>query len=179
MRLAVELPVAEENVMRSIKIRKVVVNIGVGQSGERVERAARLLESLTDQKPSYRHAKRTIRDFGIHKGEPIGVMVTLRGRRAVEGLKRLLAAKGNRLSKSSFDENGNCSFGIKEHIEIPGVKYDPNIGIFGMDVSVVLERPGYRVKYRRRSASKIGSRHKVTKEEAADFLRRVLGVEVY
>lgn len=179
--MAVEVSevVAEENIMKNIRIAKVVVNIGVGQSGEKVERAVRLLEGLTGQKPSSRHAKRTIRDFGIHIGEPIGVMVTLRGKKAVENLKRLLAAKENRLSLSSFDENGNCSLGIKEHIEIPGVKYDPEVGIFGMDVSIIFGRPGYRVKYRRRAASKVGRSHRVSRDEAAEFLRNSLGVEVY
>jgi len=177
--LAVTVSEVKENVMKNIRIEKVVVNIGVGRSGEEVERARRLLEELTHQTPSTRYAKRTIRDFGIHKGEPIGVMVTLRGKKALENLKRLLAARENRLSLSSFDENGNCSFGIKEHIEIPGVKYDPEIGIFGMDISVVFERPGYRVKRRRRASSKVGRRHRVSRDEVTEFLRKTMEVEVY
>jgi len=135
----------QENVMRNIRIGKVVINIGVGKSGEPIERATKVLEEITGQKPSSRLARDTIRDFGIHKGEPIAVMVTLRKNRAVEVLKKLLAAKNNQVKASSFDNFGNVSFGIREHIDIPGIRYNPEIGIWGMDVAIVLERPGYRV----------------------------------
>jgi len=167
-----------ENPMRKMRIEKVVVNIGVGKSGEPLQRASMVLEELFGQKPSVRRARKTIRDFGVRKGEPIGVVVTLRGERAVEALKKLLQAKGNTLPASSFDENGSVSFGIKEHIDIPGVKYKPELGIFGMDVSVFITRPGYRVMYRRRAPSKVGRKHRVKKEEAIEFMRSNFGVEV-
>ncbi len=167
-----------ENPMRAIRIGKVVLNIGVGTSGERLEKAARLLELMTGQKPSIRRARRTIRGFGIHRGEPIAAMVTLRGKKALELLNRLLDSRGRRIPERSFDSRGNVSFGIKEHIDIPGMKYDPEIGIFGMDVSVTLERPGYRVARRRRARSSIGKRHLVTREEAINFFRTQLNVEV-
>jgi len=167
-----------ENPMRKMRIEKVVVNIGVGKSGEPLQRASMVLEELFGQKPSVRRARKTIRDFGVRKGEPIGVVVTLRGERAVEALKKLLQAKGNTLPASSFDENGSVSFGIKEHIDIPGVKYKPELGIFGMNVSVFITRPGYRVMYRRRAPSKVGRKHRVKKEEAIEFMRSNFGVEV-
>ncbi len=168
----------KENPMRIIKIAKIVLNIGIGQSGEIVERAKSLLQDLTGQNPSSRNAERTVKEFGIHKGEPIGVTVTLRGKNAFDVLKRLLEAKNNQVSKSSFDRTGNYSFGIREHIEIPGVKYDPTIGIFGMDVSVVLERPGARVMKRKRASSRVGSNHKVTTDEAIEYFKTQLGIEV-
>ncbi len=176
----VEAPAAQapENPMRRIKVGKVVINIGVGTSGERLEKAVRLLRQLTGQEPSIRRARKTIRGFGIHRGEPIAAVVTLRGRRALELLNRLLDARGRRIPERSFDALGNVSFGIKEHIDIPGMKYDPEIGIFGMDVSVSLERPGYRVARRRRARSSVGRRHLVTREEAIEFFRTQLGVEV-
>lgn len=167
-----------ENVMRRIRIGKVVINIGVGKSGEPIERASKVLEEIAGQKPSSRIAKDTIRDFGIHKGEPIAVMVTLRKERAIEVLKKLLVAKNNTIKASSFDDFGNISFGIREHIDIPGIKYKPEIGIFGMDVSITLERPGYRVSRRSKMPSKIGKKHRITKEEAMEFLRNTLNVEV-
>ena len=167
-----------ENPMRRIKISKVVLNIGVGKSGEPLEKAAKVLEQLTGQKPSFRKAKRTIRDFGIHRKEPIGVMVTVRGEKAGELLRKLLKAREDRLPSSSFDEFGNVNFGIKEHIDIPGMKYDPDIGIFGMNVCVSLERPGYRVMRRRRMRSKVGRKHRVGREEAIEFFKREFGVEV-
>lgn len=167
-----------ENPMRKMRVEKVVVNIGVGRSGEPLQRASTVLEELFRQKPSVRKARKTIRDFGVRKGEPIGVVVTLRGERGVEALKKLLQARGNRLPASSFDYNGSVSFGVREHIDIPGVKYRPELGIFGLDVSVFITRPGYRVVYRRRAPSKVGRAHRVRKEEAIGFLKSNFGVEV-
>ncbi len=168
----------QENVMRIIKVGKVVINIGVGKSGEPMERAAKVLEEITHQKASNRIAKNSIRDFGIHKGEPIGVMVTLRRKIAMEVLKVLVAAKENKIKASSFDDFGNVSFGIREHIDIPGVIYKPELGIFGMDVTIVLERPGYRIARRRKIPAKIGRSHRITKEEAISFIKNKLTLEV-
>jgi large subunit ribosomal protein L5 len=168
----------QENVMRTIRIGKVVINIGVGKSGDPIERASKVLEEITGQKPTSRLAKSTIRDFGIHKGEPIAVLVTLRNERAIEVLKKLLAAKNDKVKASSFDNFGNISFGIREHIDIAGVKYKPEIGIFGMDVSIVLERPGYRVARRSKLPAKVGKKHRITKEEAMGFFREKLHAEV-
>jgi len=160
------------------KIEKVVVNISVGKSGEPLEKAAKVLKDLTGQNPCKRKAKKTIRDFGIRKGEPTACIVTLRKQRATEFLKKVLPVTDNKLSKNCFDKYGNFSFGIKEHIEIPGVKYDPEVGIFGMDVCVSLSRSGYRVKKRRKEKAKIGSKHVLTPEEAMVFVKDALGVEI-
>jgi large subunit ribosomal protein L5 len=168
----------QENVMRNIRIGKVVINVGVGKSGDPIERAAKVVEEITGQKPSNRLARDTIRDFGIHKGEPIAVMVTLRKKRAVEVLKKLLAAKNNQVKASSFDNFGNVSFGIREHIDIPGIRYKPEIGIWGMDVAIALERPGYRVSRRSKVPARIGKKHRITKEEAIAFFKDKLQVEV-
>jgi large subunit ribosomal protein L5 len=161
--------------VRSIRVGKVVLNIGVGKSGEAIQRGKRVLEDLTGQKAAQRRAKKTIRDFGTHKGEPIGIVVTIRGERTGELIKRLLATRDNKLNPSSFDKNGSISFGVKEHIEIPGVKYDPEIGIFGMNVSVLLERPGYRVARRMRRTSLVGKTQRVSGEEAQGFFRENFG----
>jgi large subunit ribosomal protein L5 len=168
----------QENVMKNIRIGKVVINIGVGKSGEPIERAKKAIEEIAGQKPSERNAKDTVRDFGIHKGEPIGVMVTLRKEKAMEILKKLLAAKNNQVKGSSFDNFGNISFGIREHIDIPGVKYKPEIGIVGMDVAIALERPGYRVSRRSRIPAKIGKEHRISKDDAIAFFKEKLSVEI-
>ncbi len=133
------------NTMKQISLEKVVINIGVGKSGELLERAKNGLEELTSRKPTQCGAKNNVRDFGIHKGEPIGAKVTLRNTHALEFAKRIIQAKNNQLRKSSFDNYGNISIGLSEHIDIPGAKYNPDIGIFGMNVCISLSRPGYRI----------------------------------
>lgn len=168
----------QNNPMLKPRIEKVTVNMAVGKSGETLERAAKVLEELTGQRPCKRKAKKTIRDFGIRKGEPIACLVTLRKEKAKEFLAKAFQAVDNKISKESFDNQGNFSFGIKEHIEIPGTKYVPELGIHGMDVCVTLCRPGYRVKKRRRAKSNIGSKHRLTPEEAMLFIKEEFGVEI-
>jgi len=167
-----------KNPMLKPRIAKVTVNIGVGGSGDKLQKATKVLEMLTGQKPVPRKARRTIKEFGIHRGENIAVMVTLRGKKAIEFLNKALDAVGRRIKASSFDKFGNFAFGIKEHISIPGVKYDPEIGIFGMDVCVTIERPGFRVMRRRRARSHIPLRHRVSKEEAIEFISKEFGVTI-
>lgn len=168
----------EETSMLKPKILKVTVNISVGESGEPLEKAGKVLEQLTGQKPVKRKAKQTIRDFGIRKGEPISYIVTLRKEKATEFLTKALQAVDNKISRNCFDNNGNFSFGIREHIEIPGTKYMPELGIFGMDVSVSLGRAGYRVKKRRRAKSRIGKSHLLMPEEAIAFIKDTVEVEI-
>jgi large subunit ribosomal protein L5 len=168
----------EEQPMLKPKIEKVVVNISVGKSGEPLEKAAKVLKELTGQAPCKRKANKTIRDFGIRKGELMACIVTLRDARAIEFLKRVLSIIDNKISKESFDQHGNFAFGIKEHIEIPGTKYDPDIGIFGMDICVSLTRCGYRVKKRHRRKTKIGSKHILKPEEAMIFAKETLAIEL-
>jgi large subunit ribosomal protein L5 len=165
------------NSMKRINIAKIVVNIGVGKSGEPIERAKNALQELTGKKPTSRGAKENVRDFGIHKGEPIGAIVTLRKNDAFEFLKRVLESKRNVLNATSFDPFGNISLGIHEHIDIPGTKYNPDIGIFGMDVCVSLTRPGYRIS-KKRNPKRIGKNHRISKDESIDFFKQKFGVEV-
>jgi large subunit ribosomal protein L5 len=168
----------KEYPMRRPKIAKVVVNMGVGRSGELLERARNVLESLTDQTPINLIAKQTIRDFGIRKNEPIACKVTLRGEKAKSFLEKAIVAVDNQLLLNSFDKFGNFSFGIKEHIDIPGTQYDPDLGIFGMDVCVSFERPGYRIARRRRQCYSVPMRHRLTKEEVRLFMEEEFGVEI-
>ncbi|MDA4133609.1 MAG: 50S ribosomal protein L5, partial [Thaumarchaeota archaeon] len=95
-----------ESPMRKISIVKVVVNIGVGKSGEAVERARKVLDQITGQKPSERKAKESIRDFGTHRGEPIGLVVTVRGEGTKDLITRLLTAREKKMNASSFDSRG-------------------------------------------------------------------------
>jgi len=164
------------NNMKQISLEKVVINIGVGKSGEPLERAKNGLEELTSRKPTPCGAKNNVRDFGIHKGEPIGAKVTLRNTHALEFAKRIIQAKNNQLRKSSFDNYGNISIGISEHIDIPGAKYNPDIGIFGMNVCISLSRPGYRI-LNKSNPRKLGKNHRISKDEAIEFFKN-LGVEM-
>ncbi len=167
------------NPMIRPRIAKVTVNISVGAATERLGKAMKVLEEITGQKPVPRKARRTIKDFGIRKGENIAVKVTLRGEKAIAFLRKAFEAVGYKIKASSFDDYGNVSFGITEHITIPGVKYDPEIGVFGMDVAITLERPGYRILRRKRCRKKhIPKRHRVSREEAMLYLNKEFGVEI-
>lgn len=168
----------EEHPMLKPRLAKVTVNVSIGSNIEKLKKVASVLEGLTGQKPSFRRAKRTIKEFGIKKGEYIAVKVTLRKKLAEEFLKKALDSIGYRLKASSFDDLGNVCFGIEEHIRIPGVKYDPEVGIFGMDVCITIERPGYRVMRRRRIKRSIPRRHRISKLEAMVLLKRLFGVEI-
>ena len=167
----------EENPMRRIRIEKVTLNIGCAGDVQKIERAKKLLEYLTGRKAVITKSKRRS-TFGIAKGKPVGVKVTLRKKEAVEFLKKALEAVDKKLEASKFDENGNFNFGIKEYIEIPGVKYSHEVGMLGLDVDVTLERPGFRVKRRRRQKKKIPKAHAISKDEAIEWVKKNFGVEV-
>jgi len=167
-----------KNPMQKLRLEKVVVNIGVGESGEKVVRAATLLENLTGQKSVRTAAKKTNRDFNLRKGDLIGCKVTLRKEAAKAFLKRALDAVDGRVERRWFDAEGNFSFGIDEHINIPGVQYDPSVGIYGMDVCVTVSRKGYRVKHRRLKVRALPRSHRVAKLDAMRFIRDSFNVRV-
>ncbi|MEM0110923.1 MAG: 50S ribosomal protein L5, partial [Desulfurococcus sp.] len=112
------------------------------------------------------------------KGDNIAVVVTLRRGKAIEFLRKVFETIGYRVRESSFDDYGNVSIGVKEHIHMPGVRYDPEIGVFGMDVAITIERPGYRVMRRKRARSHVPRRHRVNKLEAMVLLKQLFGVEI-
>jgi large subunit ribosomal protein L5 len=167
-----------ENVMRLPRIEKVVVNIGVGEAGERLIKAQKVIEMVTGQKPKQTFSKVTNRDFGIRKGMPIGCVVTLRGERAIEFLERAFTIRENRMASYSFDQEGNLSFGIPDYTDFSGMKYDPEIGIFGMDVSVSIQRPGKRISRRRVLRRPVPHKHRMTREEAMEFMKERFKIEV-
>jgi len=124
------------------KIDKVTINISLGEGGQKLLKAEDIVTKITGQKPVRTIAKKTRPAFNIKKREPVGCKVTLRKDAAKRFLQSALAIKDNKLDKTQLDENGNFSFGIEEHTDFPDMQYDPEVGIFGMDVSVTLKRPG-------------------------------------
>ncbi|MCV0411471.1 50S ribosomal protein L5 [Nitrosarchaeum sp.] len=167
-----------ESPMKKITLEKVVLNMGLGKSGDIIVVAKKALDHISGKKSSAREAKETQREWGVRQGEPIGVAVTVRGQDARDLLKRLLDAKANQINGKSFDNFGNFSFGIKEHIDIPGVKYDPQVGILGLGVSVTLTRPGYGIRKRSKHKASVGKSHTIKSQEAKDYLVKEFGVTI-
>lgn len=161
-----------------VRIEKVIIHVGVGEPGQPLENAKKIVEELTGRKCVYTKGKIKEPKWGIRPGLPIGVKTTLRKEDAEKFLNRALEPLDHTLKKRQFDLNGNFGFGIKEHIELPDVKYDPNLGIIGMDILVNLERAGYAVKRRKLKKASIGKRHLISKEEAMDFVKQKFNVKI-
>jgi large subunit ribosomal protein L5 len=164
--------------MRDIHIDKVVVHMGVGESGEKLVKAENIMKTITKQTPIRSVAKMTQPAFNIRKGAPIGCKVTLRGKTAEDFIKTALTIVNKTIFESQFDKSGNFSFGIEEHTDFPGMSYDPQIGIFGMDVNVVLERNGIRITRRKMQKKKLPEKQRVKKADAVAFLKEAYSVEV-
>ncbi len=169
-------PPPTANVHRAVRVIKVVVNTGVGESGEARTKAARVLEMVTHQKPVATRSHSTNRDFGIRKGQEIGAKVTLRGPTALEFLGRAFEARDKQLDVDSIDRNGNFSFGIADYTDFTGMKYDPQIGIHGMDVAVEMGRAGFRIRQRRVQPRALPKELRSSREETRAFLTQTLGV---
>ena len=162
--------------MRQPAVEKVVVHMGVGRGGEPLARAEEILAEITGQTPVRTVAEETVQDFEVRAGDPIGAKVTLRGDEAEAFLETALSF--TEVSRSQFDETGNFSFGVEEHTAFPSQEYDPEIGIYGLDVTVNLVRPGYRVAKRDKVSRSIPSRHRLSAEDAMAFLEANYELEV-
>ncbi len=162
--------------MREPRIEKVVVHMGVGQGGTELAEAEDIMSELTEQQPVRTTAKKTEPEFGIREGDPIGTKVTLREEDAQAFLETALTLID--LSASQFDETGNFSFGVEDHTEFPSQEYDPTIGIYGLDVTVNLVRPGYRVAKRDKASRPIPSTHRLDVEDAVAYIESTFDVEV-
>ncbi len=162
--------------MLAIRIEKVTLNVGCGDDSQKIERAVKLLEKLAEQKSVITKSK-TRSKFGVPKGKPIGVKVTLRKKKAEEFFKAVLESVGKEVKSSQIDNDGNVNFGIKEYIDLPNIKYSHEIGMLGLNVAVTLKRPGYRIKYRKIQKKHISKKHKINKEDTINWLKQQ-GVEV-
>lgn len=167
------------NISKNIRIEKITLNIGAGKEQSVLEKGMKLLKLIVpDSKPVKTITNKRIPTWGVRPGLPVGCKVTLRKEQAKQILARLLYAKENILKETQFDNNGNVSFGIPEYIDIKDAKYDPDIGIMGLEVSITLERNGFRIKRRRLKTKKVSSKHKITKEEAIEFMKKEFNVKV-
>lgn len=165
------------NPMRGIFVSKVTLNIGTGKDQLLLDKAQKLMKQITGIAPVKTVTQKRIAAWGLRPGLPIGCKLTLRGKEALDILPRMLAAKEFKLGDDNFDDNGNVSFGIKEYIDIRDAKYDPEIGIIGLQCSVTLERPGFRIKRRKLQKKSIPLHHRISKQEAMDFLKKHFNVK--
>jgi len=133
------------NVMEVPEIKKITVNMGVGeavQDKKTIEKAVADLEKISGQKVLITRARKSVASFKIREGMPIGVKVTLRRERMYEFLDRLINIALPRvrdfrgLNRKSFDGNGNYSLGVKEQIIFPEIDYDKIDKIRGLDISI-------------------------------------------
>lgn len=159
----------ETHVMRKLKIEKITLNCGCGTDHTRLEKSHKLLGIITGKTPVKIVTQKRIPGWGLRPGLPIGTKVTLRGKLAQETLLRLLAANENKLKPNNFDASGNVSFSVPECIDIPGVEYDPSIGILGLQVTVTLQRPGFRIRRRIFMNRSIPPKSRISAEEAMAF----------
>lgn len=163
----------EENPMRNkIFLEKIVINIGCGGDLEKIERAKKLLNKMFPNRKVAITYSRKRSTFGVPKGRPIGVMLTLRRKEAEEFAKKVFKAYEYKIPSTVFDDWGNFSLGIKKYIDL-GVKYDHTIGILGMDVCFSLRKPGFKLKN-----GTISKKQRVTKEEAIKFLKEYFKVNI-
>jgi len=166
------------NSMKDIRIEKLTLNIGAGKDQAKLEKAIILLKDITGIDPVKTVTRKRIPSWGLRPGLPIGCKLTLRRAVARELAKRLIEAKDKILADSQFDESGNIAFGIHEYIDIPGTKYNPKIGIMGLQVCITLERPGFRIKRRSLLRAKIKKCHAISKADAIEFMKKEYGITI-
>lgn len=166
-----------ENIMRKIRIAKATLNIGCGGDQAKAEKAARLLKVITERDPTATFATKRIPEFGVRPGLLMGYKVTLRGKKAEEVIKRMLIAIEDKLKKKQFNPN-SVSFGIKEYIQVPGVGFQRDIGIMGLECCIDFERPGWRIAQRKRKPGKIPARHWIKEEEIIKFMEENFNTKI-
>ncbi|MGE0793277.1 MAG: 50S ribosomal protein L5 [Candidatus Woesearchaeota archaeon] len=158
------------NTMKQLRIEKLTLNIGAGKDPVVLKKAVKLLKHITGIDPVQTITQKRLAAWGLRPGLPIGAKITLRGEQVYDLATRLFAARDNKLQNVWFDNFGNISFGIHEYVDIPGVKYDTELGILGLQVSITLSKPGFRVKKRKIRKTKIGKNQLITKEEAINYV---------
>jgi len=165
---------AKENPMRSVKIEKVLLSSGA--VGDDLTKARKLIELISGMKSQVIASKKRIPAFNVSPGLEVGTRVTVRGKKALVLLKKLLGAVDNTMSEDQVSEN-HFSFGIKEYLEIPGIEYQRDIGIRGFNVTVVFVRPGLRVKRKKIKSGRIPKKQQVTREDIINYMEEEFKTE--
>ena len=166
------------NPMCAPRIAKVTVNIGVGDGGDKLEKAEKVMSKLTGAKPVRTFGKINNRELGVRPGMAIGCKVVLRGESAESFIRRALYTRKNKVYEWSFDNQGNLQFGVSDHTNFEGERYDPETGVYGMDVCITLEKAGHRIKHRRLLQRRVPKKHRVNRDEAKSFLTQKFEIEV-
>ncbi|MGY8755166.1 MAG: 50S ribosomal protein L5 [Candidatus Poseidoniales archaeon] len=170
---------SDSNPMAMPRITKVVINIGVGEGGDRLSNAESVLKLVTGTTPIRTLGKQQNRDLKVRVGFPIGCKATMRNQDVIKNfLTQAFWVRENTIPIWNFDRTGNLSFGISDYTDFPDQKYDPDIGIFGMDINVVLERPGHRVSRRRRRSTKVPVSHRTTPDESRAWFVENYGLTI-
>ena len=165
-----------KNKMQEIEIEKMVLNCGGVE--DKLEKSIKLLEIISKKKIQIIKSSKRIPDFGISPGKKSGCKVTLRNKEEIVGLlKRFFAAMDNSVLKRQIADN-HASFGIREYIEIPGLEYNRDIGMIGLEFDVSFKRKGKRVKYKKIKKGKYPARQTVTKEEIVEFLKKNFKINI-
>lgn len=164
--------------MTQVRVSKLTLNFGAGTDQKNLAKGVKLIKMISGKEPVKTKTSKRIPGWGLRPGLPIGCKITMRGPEIKDLIPRLLSAKENLLSLKCFDENGNVSFGIPEYVDIPDAKYDPELGIMGFEVSITLERPGYRIKSRKIMKRKVPLHHRVNKDQAIEYFKKNYNIKI-
>ncbi len=166
---------SESNLMREPILEKVVLNCG--GTADKLEKGIKLLGVITGRKIREVTSVKRIPAFGVRPGLKTGCMVTIRGEEKIALLKRMLGAVDNKIKKKAIQKN-HFSFGIKEYLEIPDMEYQRDIGILGLDVTVVFKRKGKRVGLKKIKTGKVPKKQDVEESEIIAYLQNKFGTEI-
>jgi len=165
----------KENPMREVIIEKVILSCAGIE--DKLQRSKKLLNKITGKTVKVVASRKRIPAFNVRPGLETGCLVTIRGKEKEELLKRLFAAKENKIKRSQLEKN-HFSFGIPEYLEIAGMEYQRDIGILGLNVTVAFKRKGKRVGIRKVKRAKVPEKQNVSKEEIEAYLVNKFKVEV-
>ncbi len=156
-----------ENPMHTARVEKVILSCGA--TGDNLAKSKKLLDLISQRKAQIIASQKRIPDFGVRPGLEVGTRVTLRGKDGIDLLRRLLGAIDNTLKTKQISPN-HFSFGIHEYIEIPGTEYQRDIGIRGLNVTIVFSRPGLRVMNKKRKSANIPKKQNVPAQEIIKYM---------